>query len=50
MVSKLYKNQLIELSNNPYHFGKPEDIFSSKEDMMRALKIKFKSSVSIELL
>ena len=31
MVSKLYKNQLIELSHNPYHFGKPEDIFSSKE-------------------
>ena len=31
MVSKLYKNQLIELSHNPYHFGKPEDIFSRKE-------------------
>ncbi|HJL80386.1 MAG: iron-sulfur cluster assembly scaffold protein [Gammaproteobacteria bacterium] len=31
MTSNLYKNQLIELSHNPYHFGKPEKIFSSNE-------------------
>ena len=31
MVSKLYKKQLIELSNNPYNFGKPDEIFSKKE-------------------
>ena len=33
MVSELYKRELIELSNNPYHFGKPERIFSSHETL-----------------
>ena len=31
MVSELYKKELIELSHNPYHFGKPKKIFSSNE-------------------
>ena len=33
MISELYKRELIELSNNPYHFGKPERIFSSHETL-----------------
>jgi len=31
MVSELYKRELIELSHNPYHFGKPKKIFSRHE-------------------
>ena len=31
MVSELYKNQLIKQEHNPYHFGKPKNIYSSDE-------------------
>ena len=33
MISNLYKNQMIEMSHNPYHFGKPEMIFARKETL-----------------
>lgn len=33
MISNLYKKQMIEMSNNPYHFGKPEMIFAHKETL-----------------
>ena len=33
MVPELYKRELIELSHNPYHFGKPKKFFSSHETL-----------------
>jgi len=33
MISDLYKKQMIEMSNNPYHFGKPENIYADKETL-----------------
>ncbi|HAH67039.1 MAG TPA: hypothetical protein DCL68_00740 [Gammaproteobacteria bacterium] len=33
MISELYKKELIELSHNPYHFGKPKKIFLSRETL-----------------
>ena len=33
MVPELYKRELIELSHNPFHFGKPKKVFSSHETL-----------------